>query len=772
MSKPRLSLLAIVAVLAAGLVAPPAAAQTGDPITDPIPQDPIPSGLGLIVEELATFPKSEPFPAPTDQRLVRHARINYLGEVPDGSGRLYVPDLNGTMYLVKGGTPHAYLDVRAQFPDFFSGRGLGSGFGFVTFHPEFADNGLFYTVHSERFAALETKTPDLTAQQPTFLHSVVTEWTADDPSAGTFSGTQREVLRLGFATQIHAIQQIDFNPTARPGDADYGLLYLAVGDGGIGWNSDWPQDMAVPQGKILRIDPAGRDSASGKYGIPQTNPFVGDAGALGEIYAVGMRDPHRFSWDTGTNHRMFLGHIGEHEIEAVYDVRAGDNYGWSEREGAFVFTEQDRCNLYPLPANDDQFGFTYPVAAFDHDPPPGWPCTSDSGHAISGGFVYRGSKVPTLQGKYLFADLVDGRVFYTNAGEMDRDEGHDLAPIYQLKIFDVAGNRVSMQDLAGDARVDLRFGRDRAGELYLLAKANGRVWRVIGTRRVSPNPDVHQSLQPNLVAYYDFEHPFVPRPAVEVDQGLSGTNINLVNGGAAMRVADGAYAGSNRSLQTQQVNPTQAGNDDWKAGTYSADGVPTLHAFNAVQETTVMGWFKMTGQNPSPNSNTANPDDFYGAIGLAGVLSGDSDGHAVRALLELINVNGEMRLVALGRRIDGGRSQTFAASQDWQTLLPQGEWVFLAATFDFDTGEMALYRNGERLDGFYVVAGDPWEVGGPGPHYTSATDPRGIKIGGSFPQNTRETNPCNCRMDNLMFLDRVVDTGEVKHQYLHVTEGS
>src|SRR6266508_3958476 len=107
----------------------------------------------------------------------------------------------------------------------------------------------------------------------------------------------------------------------------------------------------------------------------------------------------------------------------------------------------------------------------------------------------------------------------------------------------------------------------------------------------------------------------------------------------------------------------------------------------------------MTGQNPSPNSNTANPDDFYGAIGLAGILSGDSDGHAVRALLELIEVSGELRLVALGRRIDGSSSQT---------LLPPNEWVFLAATFDFNTGAMALYRNGEPMPGFYTVPGDPW----------------------------------------------------------------
>lgn len=281
--------------------------------------------------------------------------------------------------------------------------------------------------------------------------------------------------------------------------------------------------------------------------------------------------------------------------------------------------------------------------------------------------------------------------------------------------------------------------------------------------------DVHPSLRHHLVAFYDFDHPVRGDSARESDQGRSGTTIDLVNGGAAMRVPDRAYPGSGRALQTRQVNPTEAGNDDWKAGIYSATGVQSLRAFNAVEGVTVMGWVKMTGENPRPNSNTANPDDRFNAIGLAGVLTGDSDGHGVRALLELIDVNGELRLVALGRRLDGGNSQTYAASEDWRTLLPVGEWVFLAATFDFTTGNLALYRNGKPIDGFYTRTDDPWLVAGPGEHRTTATDPRGIKIGGSFPQDTREQNPCDCRMDSLMFLDRVATARQVEKQYRHVT---
>jgi glucose/arabinose dehydrogenase len=481
MSNPSRWLAAIAgAVLAVGLVAPVAAAQADEPIQDPLP-DPVPSDLGLTVEEFAQFPKTElvpPQPNP-DPRLVRHARINYLGEVPDGSGRLYVPDLNGVIYLVEDGVPHVFLDIKARFPDFFSGRGLGSGSGFVTFHPDFKRNGKLYTVHTETGAALSKPTTWPSHANPPFLHSIITEWTATDPSADTFSGTSREIVRIGEASQVHAIQQIDFNPHARPGRRDYGLLYIASGDGGRGASTTQPQELGNPYGKLLRIDPMGTDGTGGQFGIPRDNPFVGTPGALGEIYAIGMRDPHRFSWDPATG-KMYLGHIGEHRIEMVHEVRPGDNYGWSEREGPFVYKRGDpQCGVYPLPPDDAKYGYDYPVAAFDHNPPPGHPLCSDSGHAISGGFVYRGS-IRELRGKYVFTDLVDGRVLYTEASEMRR--GRAMAQIHQFQIYS-GGERTTFQELVGDDRVDLRFGQDARGELYLIAKANGKIWKVTGTER-------------------------------------------------------------------------------------------------------------------------------------------------------------------------------------------------------------------------------------------------------------------------------------------------
>ncbi|WP_285680028.1 PQQ-dependent sugar dehydrogenase [Actinoplanes sp. NBRC 103695] len=469
----------------------PAAQAADGAVYDPVPTEPVASKLGLVLSEYARFPQSFTQPPLEDQRLNRIARINTIMELPDGSGRRAVPDLNGNLYLVENGVPHVYLDVRATFgAPFFSGKGLGQGFGYVTFHPDFKRNGVFYTIHTED-PLLTGAVPDY-AQPNVQYHGVINEWTATDPAAGTFSGTHREILRIGFGGRIHGIQEINFNPYAKRGDADYGLLYLAVGDGGVGVGNTDPQNLAIPHGKLLRIDPRGTNAPNGKYGIPVGNPFVGQAGKRGEIYAYGFRDPHRFSWDKATG-ALYLGHIGEHAVESIYEVRPGDNFGWSDREGRYVFdrTPATPCDrLFPLPADDA--GYQYPVAEYDHNPAPGWNCTSDVGVAVAGGFVYRGSAIPALKGKYIFGDLVSGWVFYTEASEMKR--GQAPATIHRLNLFTAPGTPIRMQDISGPGsvgdpnRVDLRFGTDRSGELYILAKANGRIWKVTGTRTFAAGP--------------------------------------------------------------------------------------------------------------------------------------------------------------------------------------------------------------------------------------------------------------------------------------------
>ena len=728
------------------------------PLLNPLP-DPELAALGIEVTELAQLPESQTTPATQDPRLVRHNRITHLDEVPDGSDRLMVPDNNAILYLVDKGSGEyvPYLNVRDQFLDnFHNSAGLGTGLGAAEFHPDFAENGLFYTVHTEGGTALTEDAPDFPAYGNTQFHSVITEWKASDPSAATFEGTHREVMRIPFGGRVHTVQQIAFNPTAEPGSAEHGILYILVGDGGNGVGNGNPQDLATPQGKVLRIDPTGSDSANGEYGVPADNPFVGQAGALPDIYALGLRDPHRISWDPEGDHTMYLAHIGEWQVESIYAVEPGDNFGWSVREGSFL---AENRQIFPLPADDAQYGFTYPVAAYDHNRDPGQ--TGDAGVAVNGGFVYRGD-IAELQGRYLFTDLVRGWVLSTQADEMVRNDGdiEDLATIEQLRVF-ADGVETTFQELVGDARVDLRFGSDADGELYLVSKANGKIWKVTGARDVSApaSPYVLPELAQNLVTHHDFDHPDAGNATMEVDQGRSGTDISLINGGVEMRVADSAYPGAGKALQTQQMSPRTASNDDWKAGVYDSSGVDSLSAFAGAEQAAVMGWFKPTGDHPAPNSGTANPDDVYNAIGLAGVLTGTSDGHAVRALLEVITVDGELKLVALGRRVDGGGSWTFAADLPWDEILKKGQWVHLAATFDFAAGEMKLFMNGEELAGRYTAA-NPWGEGA-----TSDTAPAGIKIGGSFPQNTREANPFHGRMDDVMLLDTVPTAEQIAAQY-------
>ncbi|MFS8099676.1 PQQ-dependent sugar dehydrogenase [Lentzea alba] len=471
--------MAVTTFVLSALFVPTASAQDL-PVADPLPT-PGASGLGLELTEVAQLPESKPVPPPTDARLRRHNRINYLGEVPDGSGRLFVPDMNGKLYLLDHGVQHAYLDLGAVVgPDFHSHRGLGSGFGFTAFHPKFARNGKFYTVHTETGSALTGKTPDLPSAN-SVVHGVITEWTATDPRADVFSGTHRELMRVGYASFIHGFQEIGFNPNARWWDEDYGLLYIASGDGGIGLTTTLPQDLSLPQGKILRVDPAGTNGVNGRWGIPRSNPFVGQAGKLGEIYAYGMRDPYRFSWDSRGSHKMFLGHIGEKAVDSVYEVRKGANLGWSEREGNWAYRKGDpSCGVFPLPADDAKYGYTYPVAAFDHNRlASSRPC-ADSGNALMGGFVYRGSKIPSLRGKYIYGEGVKGLIYY--AEERDMRAGKPMATTREMMVYS-GGQLTTLKALVNDPnRVDLRFGQDADGELYVLAKANGKIWKVTGAR--------------------------------------------------------------------------------------------------------------------------------------------------------------------------------------------------------------------------------------------------------------------------------------------------
>jgi hypothetical protein len=440
----------------------------GSPITDPVPGTIPDSGMKLRLTPLIKLPSSS--------SSAPKARVNFVTHANDGSGRLFTNDMRGYLYVLKNGAISLYLDLKSKFPDFVDTPGLGTGFAFFAFHPEFAMNGKFYTIHSEAGRALADRTPDYAPQGAIRFHGVLVEWTTANPAADQFAaGTYWELLRIGFPSQFHNLQQISFHPTAQPGNLEYGLLYISLGDGEEQSPQTWTdaaQNLGRPYGKILRIDPSGRNSPNGRYGIPTDNPFVGQAGKLGEIWAYGFRNPHRFSWDTGGTGKMILGHIGEKNIESVVLGNKGANYGWNEREGEFLFQKSDSTHVYPLPANDADFGYTYPVAMYDHD----------EGRSIVGGFVYRGATITALQGKYIFGDIVNGRIFYSDESAMTEQAmgvGHN-APVRELKLVDGSGAEVTLLGLlAPSTRVDLRFGIDAGGELYVSSKQNGQIWQLV-----------------------------------------------------------------------------------------------------------------------------------------------------------------------------------------------------------------------------------------------------------------------------------------------------
>ena len=371
------------------------------------------------------------------------------------------------MYVIDGNSVSLFLDLESKHPDFVSSPGLGTGFGSITFHPEFATNGKFYTGHSED---ANSAPADLAGSEglPSVQQGVVTEWTMVDTSSNdASSAASREVLRIDYSDTVHALQEIAFNPIAESGDEDYGLLYILTGDSGS-VNDDTPANVGhieSPMGSILRIDPAGNNSANGEYGIPVTNPWADEPGpdTVKELYAIGFRNPHRIAWDSVTG-KVLVGNIGERQLEEVELIVPGGNYGWPHREGTFLFDINDRDNVYPLPASDNP-EFLYPVAQYDHD----------EGFAIIGGVVYRGDDVPELYGKYIFGDIRDGRVFYCDVDDLVLGS---QATIYELTLTR-NGSPTTLQALAGNSRADLRFGYDNDGELYILTKTDGKIRRVV-----------------------------------------------------------------------------------------------------------------------------------------------------------------------------------------------------------------------------------------------------------------------------------------------------
>ena len=529
-------------------------------------------GTTVLLEDYASLPLSSPThggatPGATDYKI-QLGRVTSMrsepANAPSANSRFFVNDQSSVIYILDKGSKKftPYLNFAEIFPKFASDLGNTAGIVSFAFDPAYAKNGKFYTVHTEkpdmpgsanptnaRFAAVDLKgystTPVVNPPAgPAHLESVLVEWTDSNIRNASFEGTAREILRTGY-DRNHPMADLVFNPLAKPGDADYGNLYISIGDGASGEtpgpSHTLPQRLDTLVGKILRITPdinlRPKDmlSSSGQYRIPSAgsdpNPFISVAGARGEIYAYGLRNPHRLQWDAESK-TLIADDIGVHYWEEVDLIAKGGNYGYGEREGNEQFFVNDAGKTgslmtppVPFPGNDllqveglkDPVAPIYPVAVYSHR----------EGDSIGNGFVYRGKLMPQLRGKYIFNDMTTGRIFYADFAEMLAAHGkrNQQAQIHELQIaykssaggsqpakrrmFDIiaetyahrggtsgpnhvlpgnAGATTRSQDPAhsedkvdvdgvsyGGGRADVRMALGGDGELYVLSKSDGMI---------------------------------------------------------------------------------------------------------------------------------------------------------------------------------------------------------------------------------------------------------------------------------------------------------
>ena len=371
---------------------------------------------------------------------------------PAGDDRLFVADQPGTIYAVSpDGETATYLDLRDQIVDVggYDERGLLG----LAFHPNFQENGRFFTLYS---APVREGTPD------SYNHTgVLAEFTADPAANAASRDSESTLLEIPEPQSNHNGGALVFGPDAH--------LYVGLGDGGAandqgqGHVEDWyvpnpggnGQDVTENLlGSILRLD-VDDQSGDRPYGIPDDNPFVGDEG-LDEHYAWGLRNPWRMSFDRD---RLLAADVGQAKWEEVNVVEKGGNYGWNVREGAHCFQTDDCPTQTP-----DGAPLIDPVLEYAHGGDP------VSGVAIVGGYVARDGALPGFDGIYVFADWrSEGRLF---AADTIQD------PPWEPWVVDIQGEIGPFV---------LAFGRDTEGALYActsessgISGESGAVYRLTG----------------------------------------------------------------------------------------------------------------------------------------------------------------------------------------------------------------------------------------------------------------------------------------------------
>ncbi len=359
----------------------------------------------------AQFPIENAFPKLSFNRPVD------LQHAGDGSGRLFVVEQEGRVLVFPDNpsveTAEVFLDIRDRVND----EGNEEGLLGLAFHPSYESNGWFYV--------------NYTASNP--RRTVIARYSVSgaDPSKAD-PASEQIILTFAQPYSNHNGGQLAFGPD--------GFLYIGTGDGGSGGDpQNNAQNRASLLGKLLRID-VDHPQGGKAYGIPADNPFANNSsGGAEEVYAWGLRNPWRFSFDPATG-RLWAGDVGQNRYEEVDIIEKGRNYGWRIMEGFACYNPQSGC---------DQTGLTKPIVEYGRD----------QGASITGGHVYRGPTVPELNGKYIYADFVTGRIWgLTYNGPAD----------FTNELILNSGKNIAS------------FGVDERGELYLCS-FDGSIYRFTPT---------------------------------------------------------------------------------------------------------------------------------------------------------------------------------------------------------------------------------------------------------------------------------------------------
>lgn len=440
-----------------------------DRFPDPIPRSP----FTVEVEEVATIPDSTPG---------QPARVSVLTQDP--AGRLFANDQRGPLYNIdpRSGRVFEFLDLR-DFPELAILSTSEAGFQSFAFHPSFHDPdspgfGRLYTLHSTTNTA---RRPDFDPGGNTSLHELLLEWRTADPGQRRFvaadpANPYRELLRFKHPFGNHNGGLIVFNPTVTPGDADYGNLYLAMGDGGAGGDpQENGEDPSNPFGAILRIDPTGNDASNGQYGLVAENRLAADndPDTLAEIYCYGLRNPQRFGWDIVTGH-CFIADIGQNDVEEIDLAANGAHFGWDIREGSFPFEGGSTA------------GLTDPVAEYDHTSPVRDMPTNIGNRAVTVGEVARGTCIEHLDGMLPISDFPTGLIFLLDVDHDPLDGGQDGLTELLLRngngpathFLDLVNAARTARGLGSTNRADLRFSVNTPGQVFLTNKHDGIVRRL------------------------------------------------------------------------------------------------------------------------------------------------------------------------------------------------------------------------------------------------------------------------------------------------------